>query len=103
MELLPTGDRRVALVEHDQGTDGGGDVADERLGLPGVEAAVAESGVEVMLAERRSTGDLSPVLDHRQGVGSDKLPQTRQASGRGFDGLVESVPQGCQSAVLDGG
>ena len=92
MELLPTGDRRVALVEHDQGTDGGGDVADERLGLPGVEAAVVEPGFEVMLAERRGTGDLSPVFDHRQVVRSDQLLEARQACGRCFDSLVERVP-----------
>ena len=66
MESLPAWDGPVALVQDHERADDGRDVADEGMGLGGVEAVVMESSGEVVLAKSRGPGGLSPVLDQRQ-------------------------------------
>ena len=103
VESFPARDRGVALVEHHQRPDGGGDVTDQRVELPVVETAVAEAGVEVVLAERGGAGDLAPVLDQRQLVLRGQLRHAGKWRGGGPHGLVEGLVQCSEPAVLGSG
>ena len=65
--------------------------------------AVAETGVEVVLAQRGGTGDLPPVLDHRQLMWRGQFLQAGKSGRWRRPRPVEGVTQRRQSAVVDSG
>ncbi len=99
-QLLPAGNTRVPLVQHDQCPDDGRNVANDRLALLRIEPSVAEPGVEVMLAQRSRSRELAPVLDQRHVVRCRQFLERRQGGCRGADAVVQGVLERCERPVI---
>jgi hypothetical protein len=101
-ESLPTGDRGVSLVEDDERANGCGDVADECLRLLTVEESLAQTCIEVVLAESGGSRDLAPVLDHRQLMWGGQFLQAGEPDAGRVHGLLDRHCERTQCAVMDG-